>query len=163
MMKKMVYILILVLTVGFSGCGNAPEKKYTYEELTDEQKEIIDLVYSSYDKWQYLHDSGEDWGCTNVTFFYEDEQLIFATYHEFSSLEKIGKDVYSKRGGTKVFEVEKEDSQISGHGYSIYESAKKNGAVARASYGCEFDVKADMETQKNVLANTYYKYIIKEK
>lgn len=148
--------------LSFSSCGNKKDDNCTYEELTDEQKEIVDLVYSYYDNWNYIQDSGDDWGCTNVTFFYQSDRLMFATYYEFSPMEKVGYGVSSKRGSTAMFDVEITNARLLGHEYSVYESAEKRNALVKASMGYEFDVNADEEIQKDILANAYYENIVEE-
>ena len=112
-MKKVFVVLLMYLFV-FSGCTtftlNSQEKRYTYDDLDDNQKKIVDGVFEEYSKWTSVHDSGKTILCSNVTFFYEDGKLIFATYYncEPSSPAML----------SKIFEVG-EDGTLSSHTYDV--------------------------------------------
>jgi len=70
MMKKIAAVLFVCIFM-FSGCTtyNTNEKSYTYEDLSDNQKKVVDGVFEQYSKWASVHDSGKTILCTNVTFF----------------------------------------------------------------------------------------------
>lgn len=163
-LKKVIWIIIIMFILFMNGCKHDDENSdsNTYDDLTSNQQEIIDLVYSFYDEWSYYSNSGKEWECTNVTFFEQSESLIFSSYYSFSNYEKVGDDTYSKRGASLVYDVDVTSGKITKHEYSIFEKAEKGGAYVQAMNGSEFDVDSDEQTKKDVLSNAYYKKIIKE-
>lgn len=153
MMKKIAAVLFVCIFM-FSGCTtyNTNEKSYTYEDLSDNQKKVVDGVFEQYSKWASVHDSGKTILCTNVTFFHEDGKLIFAANY---SCEPSSPAMFSK-----IFEVD-EEGNLTAHKYSIFfdGSSKEKVAMAKAANGLEFTTDDSWETRKNILANAYYKAI----
>lgn len=157
-MKK-VFVVLLICLFMFSGCTtftlNTQEKSYTYDDLNDDQKKIIDGVFEEYSKWASVQDSGKTILCSNVTFFDEDGILIFATYY---NCQPSSPAMFSK-----IFEVG-EDGTLSSHTYDVIDvNNRKRAAMAKAASGLPFSKDDSTEKKKNTLSEAYYNAIQKSK
>lgn len=151
LLSTIFVFMILIWAVGCSGIGEVPPKEYTYEDLSEEQKKVVDGVYDMYSVWKTVYDSGEHFPCTNVNFFYEDRVLIFTTYY-------TGRSSNDNFGFVQIFEVDTENGELSGHEYSLFDDndrIERQAAEVQAMLGTAFSVDADEVSQKDILANTY--------
>lgn len=88
-MKKFLLFSFIIATLIISGCGSSNKsasKNYTYENLDDGQKQIVDTVFDEYTKWKSVQDSGKTFFCSKVNFFYEGDKLIFVANYNFRPL-----------------------------------------------------------------------------
>lgn len=79
-MKKFLLFSFIIATLIISGCGSSNKsasKNYTYENLDDGQKQIVDTVFDEYTKWKSVQDSGKTFFCSKVNFFYVRRQINF--------------------------------------------------------------------------------------
>ena len=99
MNKKIITIIFTLSTMLFLvGCSftnnesNGSDKNYTYNDLDENQKEIIDNVYAELGDWGYT---------------YEDSKLIFAAFHDYGG---------GNGGGSySVYEIDENSGTVSGH------------------------------------------------
>ena len=161
---KLIEICLVIgvmLILGACGVKKTGEPVViTYDELEVTQKKVIDGIYDNYGIWKSVYDSGKDFYCTNVTFFEENETVIFATFY------KTRKDAEynSIFGFYMFFEVDVESGKLSKHNYSLFGNnaqVKRGAAEARASNGQEFNTDMDEVAIKDTLATVYYNAIIK--
>lgn len=154
------YVHMCIAFIGMllllSACGSNAEtsKTYSYDDLSEEYKNVVDGVLNEYDSWKSFSDSGKNWGCTNVTFIWDGEQLLFVTCYRTSSAEKIGDGVSSL--GTsfyKVYEVDTQSGELSGHEYSLGENVEKNSHCIQALNGHEFASGFSELEKKDALAD----------
>lgn len=83
MNKKIITIIFTLSTMLFLvGCSftnnesNGSDKNYTYNDLDENQKEIIDNVYAELGDWGYTYEPSAI-PASKIKFFYEDSKLIF--------------------------------------------------------------------------------------
>ena len=132
-MKKIAIACFMLLFIAIVGCGQKQEqpKYYTYQDLSENQQKIVDKVLKQYYVWKSAY-VGPGWrDASNVTFFKEDGQLIFAVCYK----DKVTPDI------AQVYmfcEVDTETGKLSGHNYTVYDSTKEMVAMVRASSGQEF-------------------------
>lgn len=156
--KICIFILLLILAmVGLTSCAkyeNAEETSriYTYDDLSADQKVIVDGILDQYYVWKSVEDSGKDFMCTNVTFFNEDEKLIFATCYRLSETEEIVNGVSSTTGLLYMFFEVDSEGNLSWHKYSVYDSQRKNAAMVMAYAGAEFYDDLSATEKKDLLA-----------
>ena len=89
MNKKIITIIFTLSTMLFLvGCSftnnesNGSDKNYTYNDLDENQKEIIDNVYAELGDWGYTYEPSAI-PASKIKFFYEDSKLIFAAFHDY--------------------------------------------------------------------------------
>lgn len=154
--KNKILLILGLSILLFGGCGNSETKFYTYDDLPEEQKFIIDGVYAAYSDWEYVFDSGGNIPVTKVNFFYEDNQVIFTAFHPYSGT--------NNGGATLIYEVNTSNGQLSGHSYDYLfnekESVARRAAMAKSAFGKDFCIDSSEEEQKDALANAYYHGII---
>ena len=151
-MKKIVIVCCIFLFLTITGCGQKQEqpKSYTYSDLSEEQQVVVDKVLEQYDIWKKVN-AGTEWReCSNVTFFKENNLMIFATCY---------KDKYTPNVALiYIFcEVDIKTGMLSGHRYTVYDGTAEMVAMARAFSGHEFSDSLSEEEKKNALADEYYK------
>ncbi len=152
-MKKRILVIILVLLmVVMTSCGEKTKEDYTYADLSDEQKKIIDNVYDKYSDWDYITDSGQDLPVTKIKFIHEDSVLVFIAFHAYPGT--------NGGGSSSVYEVDALTGEVRGHTYNILDERERNfkRAIGVQAYtGFDYDVNASTEEQKDILANSYLK------
>lgn len=159
--KKNLMVICIGMVIILNGCssGNTDSKIYTYTDLDKTQQQVVDGVYEMYSDWEFVYDSGEKFPCTNVSFFYEDDKLIFATYYTCS-------DSNDGFGITKVFQVNQENGQLYTHTYNYLfdesENIKRKAATVTAANGEAFPSGGEENSQKDALANAFSKAISKK-
>lgn len=167
-MKKIKAILslsYLVLIICFCGCANSGEEmkaqSYTYEDLNEAEKIIVDGVYEYYSSWGY---SSEDFPNTKVAFFYEEDKLMFATYYfKQEDTVEAQEDAYYNmhflnNSFCGFYDVNTETGKLSTHDFgSIYNNrdTKRGIAAVRASKGTDFFTEQDEQAHMNALATAY--------
>lgn len=136
------------------GCGgNNASEKYTYSDLDDMQKQIIDGVYSQMNDWDDIYDSGKNISVSKVKFIYEDSKILFLVFHPYGG---------TNGGSIYVYEVNTESGELMAHTYDLMNETdrmNKRTVLVQATFGEDFDVDASEDTQKDVLANSYLKLI----
>ena len=151
-MKKFLLFSFIIATLIISGCGSSNKsasKNYTYENLDDGQKQIVDTVFDEYTKWKSVQDSGKTFFCSKVNFFYEGDKLIFVANYNFSS---------SSAFEYAAFYVD--DGHLTSRTYDAYEDKLKAKATGAAMSGLDFSKDDSTETKKNTLSNAYYKAVL---
>ena len=153
--KKITITSLLVLFIFLTGCGQKQEvlKSYTYSDLSEEQQVVVDKVLDLYEKWDSVHDSGKEFGCTNVAFFKERGIMLFATGYKFHPEDP------STAFACMIFKVDMQTGKLSGHSYSLYgdDPAWERSATVRALTGSDFSTSFSLEQMRDVLADEYYK------
>lgn len=154
--KKTLVLLIMLVTLSAAllGCSSHKNKEVTYSELDAEGQAVVDTVYNNYDSWEIV----KEHSCTNVGFFYDEDEnvLVFAAYYTTGETE-TGRTA----GGAAVSSVK---------GFYAYATVDTNTGKLTAYTGTEslwalcvteqvWDVSADSETQKDILANKYAVYL----
>ena len=160
MNKKIITIIFTLSTMLFLvGCSftnnesNGSDKNYTYNDLDENQKEIIDNVYAELGDWGYTYEPSAI-PASKIKFFYEDSKLIFAAFHDYGG--GNGGDSYS------VYEIDENSGTVSGHSYdTLNENDVLNKRVLAVELlsGESFDVEASEDSQKDILANSYGKAV----
>lgn len=154
-MKRIVKMSFLFLFIALAGCGQKQEvpKSYTYSDLSEEQQVVVDKVLDLYGAWDSVYDTGKDFGCTNVAFFKERGIMLFATCYKFHPEDPSTAFSY------KIFEVNTQTGELSGHTYSLFgdDPAWKRSSVTRTINGSDFSSSFSLEQMKDVLADEYYK------
>lgn len=115
MNKKIITIIFTLSTMLFLvGCSftnnesNGSDKNYTYNDLDENQKEIIDNVYAELGDWGYTYEPSAI-PASKIKFFYEDSKLIFAAFHDYGG---------GNGGGSySVYEIDENSGTVSGHSY----------------------------------------------
>lgn len=156
MKKCAICFFTLFLIIFACGCTSETQKAKGYSDLNDQQQRIIDNVLNQYDTWKDCYDSGKNYRCSNISFFMEDGNLIFATCYRTSGIEKVGDGIYSTTNVLyKFFKVNLQSGKLSGHGYSIYDSMKENSAQIQAFSGIDFSETLNIAEKKNKIAEAY--------
>ena len=142
MNKKIITIILTLSTMLFTvGCSftnndsNGSDKTYTYNDLDENQKEIIDNVYAELGDWGYTYEPSAI-PASKIKFFYEDSKLIY--------------------------EIDENSGTVSGHSYdTLNENDVLNQRVLAVELlsGESFDVEASEDSQKDILANSYGKAV----
>ncbi len=95
MNKKIITIIFTLSTMLFLvGCSftnnesNGSDKNYTYNDLDENQKEIIDNVYAELGDWGYTYEPSAI-PASKIKFFYEDSKLIFAAFIMIMGVEMV--------------------------------------------------------------------------
>lgn len=146
MKRKLGMLVVLVFAFMLIGCQKAPEE-YTYSDLDESQKQIIDGIYDKMDTWNVIVDSGEDWKVDKVNFVYEGDTLIFTTFHSYG---------HGSTGGISVvYEVDEDTGNISIHSYDLNEDLQQRSTFVQASVGATFYQYMEMSEQKDILAEQY--------
>ena len=156
MNKKIITIILTLSTMLFLvGCSytnnesNGSDKNYTYNDLDENQKEIIDNVYTELGDWGYTYEPSAI-PASKIKFFYEDSKLIFAAFHDYGG---------GNGGGSySVYEIDENSGAVSGHSYdTLNENDVLNKRVLAVELlsGESFDVEASEDSQKDILANSY--------
>ncbi|MEE1034762.1 MAG: hypothetical protein U0L06_09385 [Agathobacter sp.] len=162
MNKKIITIILTLSTMFFTvGCSftnnesNGSDKTYTYNDLDENQKEIIDNVYAELGDWGYTYEPSAI-PASKIKFFYEDSKLIFAAFHDYGS---------GNGGGSySVYEIDENSGTVSGHSYDILNEndvLNKRALAVELLSGESFDVEASEDSQKDILANSYGKAVNK--
>lgn len=160
MNKKIITIIFTLSTMLFLvGCSftnnesNGSDKNYTYNDLDEKQKEIIDNVYAELGDWGYTYEPSAI-PASKIKFFYEDSKLIFAAFHDYGG---------GNGGGSySVYEIDENSGTVSGHSYdTLNENDVLNKRVLAVELlsGESFDVEASEDSQKDILANSYGKAV----
>ena len=107
-------------------------------------------MYAELGDWGYTYEPSAI-PASKIKFFYEDSKMIFAAFHEYSG---------GNGGGSySVYEIDENSGAVSGHSYDIL---NENGVLNRRALavkhlsGESFDVEASEDSQKDILANSYY-------
>lgn len=99
--KYILTVLLLFCTIGISSGCDSPSK---YDGLSDEGKQVVDIVLAYYNSWS----SYNGYSCDSVRFLNEDGKIIFRTTYTTSS-SKMGDvggvNIYSYSAKHKYFEV----------------------------------------------------------
>ena len=166
--RKFFVLLCFILSYLFlfSSCGKKQQEvegSCTYNDLYDSQKKIIDLVYDNYSSWKEVQDSGKKFSCTNVSFYYEGNTLIFAPCYKASTTYYDGGKPFegSYFYFVRFMQIDLSEQLLYAYKYSVVESSREKVADMIAFNGEPFDVSADKEMAKNVLAKEYYNSILK--
>ena len=126
---------------------------HTYNDLDENQKEIIDNVYAELGDWGYTYEPSAI-PASKIKFFYEDSKLIFAAFHDYGG---------GNGGGSySVYEIDENSGTVSGHSYdTLNENDVLNKRVLAVELlsGESFDVEASEDSQKDILANSYGKAV----
>ena len=160
MNKKIITLILTISTMFFTvGCSfrnnesNRSDKNYTYNDLDENQKEIIDNVYAELGDWGYTYEPSAI-PASKIKFFYEDSKLIFAAFHEYSG---------GNCGGSySVYEIDENSGAVSGHSYDIQNEndvLNRRALAPNLLSGESFDVEASEDSQKDILANSYCKAV----
>lgn len=151
-----IIILSCFLLGGCSSDDSENEKSVSYNELDSDGQGVIDIVYSYYDSWDSIHDSGQEFYCTNVGFFYDENTLVFATYYSTESGEmgKLANDtpVISKNGFFSYFVVDKDNKTL--------EEYSGSGSLYALCMSQNWNVNATAQEQKDILADRYFSFIL---
>lgn len=152
-MKKIVLLCVIMTTLIISGCNannSSTSKNYTYENLDDTQKQIIDTVFDENAKWDYVQDSGNTRYCSKINFFYEGDNLLFIAEYNLSSVS--ANTISSSAFSYRAFYVD-DSGHLTSREYSPYQYEQKRAAEGHALGGLDFS----KDNSKNTLSNAYYK------
>lgn len=152
-----ILILLCYLLDGCSLAVSENEKSVSYSELDSDGQAVIDIIYNYYDLWDSVHDSGQDFYCTNVGFFYDESTLVFATYYS-TAPNKMGKlehdsSVISTSGFFSYYVVDKDNETL--------EAYSGSGSLYGLSMSQIWDVNVTEQEQKDILAEQYSSFISK--
>ena len=145
-MKKW-FLLILALVIMLSACGQANNNhKYGYNDLSQEQKAIVDFILSKSSTW-------ETEKCDTVGFTKRDGQLLLSVFN-LDSIHQgeayYGWHIwYSYDTNSGEFSVD--DKQYESHGLKIYNT----GDIL--SHSKEWSAGWNTDSKKDYLANKLYR------
>ena len=138
------------------------EINITYDDLSEEQKHVIDSVYEIHEEWESTFDSGQSFYCKGVTFFeYEGETLFI------SGIPLSDEDTYESgqtEGGTSLVSggpISTIICQINEEGDIVELTVDPPTGTRMAityvlrTYNVDFSEKDKLD----VLANEYIKYL----
>ena len=135
---------------------NKAPKEFGYEDLSEEDKIIVDIVLENYGQWKACSTSTKTGRCSNVTFFKENGEILFATGYNTSKTEEIGQNVsLMTEIMFKVFEIDISNRSLIRHSYTAQEFQHENAAMISATTGAKFKHGLSEIERRNVLENEY--------
>lgn len=158
--KKFFFVLACSLSIILCSCQTT-EKTYTYNDISNEQRNIIDGIMDSFDNWKSAYDSGQDIPCLKTALFLEDDKLIFSVFYSDDIARETNVGT-TQTGFYKFYEVDQTNGSLSGHNYTYLDNANKMAAYAKTNSAPDFPIDSTAEEQKNILANNIYKAFNKE-
>lgn len=156
-LRKLFYLFVLIASLSIILCScKTTEKTYTYNDISEEQKVIVDGVMGMIDNWETARDSGKDIPCLKNAFFLEDGKLIFSAFYS-DDTEKETNVGTTQTGFYKFYEVDQSNGSLSGHRYTYLDKKNKVIAYGKTNSAPDFPVGATFEEQRDILANNIYK------